>query len=81
MHLPCGVVPARFIKNEKQQQLNSLYGQAAKLILPDRSFSTSAKSKALEILSLQAQFMYNTAVLMFKVRMGLTPEYVCNLLN
>ena len=25
--------------------------------------------------------MYNTAVLMFKVPLGLTPQYVCDLLN
>ena len=63
------------------QKLNSLYRRSANLILPDCSLSTSAKLKAIEILPLQEQFMYNTAVLMFEVHMGLTPQYVCDFLN
>ncbi|WP_419598339.1 reverse transcriptase domain-containing protein [Thiolapillus sp.] len=63
------------------KKLNSLHRRAAKLMLPDRSLSTSAKLKALEILPLREQFVYNTAVLMFKVHMGLAPQYVCDLLN
>ena len=78
MHLPCGVVPVRFIYKKK---LNSLHRRAAKLILPDRSLSTSAKLKALEIIPLREQFVYNTAVLMFKMHMGLALQYVCDLLN
>ena len=53
----------------------------AKLILPDHSLSTRAKRKKLGILPLQEQFMYNTAVLMFKVHMGWAPQCVCDLLN
>ena len=61
--------------------LNSLYRRAVKLILPEQSLSTTAKLRKLDILPLQKQFMYNTAVLMFKVHMGLTPRYVSDLLN
>ena len=80
MHLPCGVVPVRFIYIKKKL-LNSLDRRAAKLILPDRSLSTSAKLKASKILPLREQFVYITAVLMFKVHVGLAPQYVCDLLN
>ena len=55
---------------------NSLYRRAAKLILTEQSLSTTAKLRKLDILPLQKQFMYNTAVLMFKMHMGLTPRYV-----
>ena len=65
-----------------QKKLNSLYRRAAKLILLEQSLSTTAKlKKKLDILPLQKQFMYNTAVLVFKVHMGLTPRYVSDLLN
>ena len=64
-----------------KKKLNSLHRRAAKLILPDRSLSTSAKLKALEILLLREQFVYNTAVLKFKVHIGLAPQHVCDLLN
>ena len=40
-----------------------------------------AKLRKLDIIPLQKQFMYNTAVLMFKVHMGLIPRYVSGLLN
>ena len=72
------VVPVRFILKKKKK---TLYKRAAKLILPDCSLSTSAQLKAPKILPLQEQFMYNTAVLMFKVHMALAPQYVCDLLN
>ena len=49
------------------KKLNSLHRRAAKLILPDHSLSTTAKLKKLDILPLQEQFVYNTAVLMFKI--------------
>ena len=62
-------------------KLNSLHRPAAKLILSDHSLSTTAKLKKLDILPLQEQFVYNTAVLMFKVNMGWAPQYVCDLLN
>ena len=63
------------------KKLNSLHIRAAKLILRDHSLSTTAKLKKLDILPLQEQFVYNTAVLMFKVHMGWAPQYVCDLLN
>ena len=40
-----------------------------------------AKLRKLDILPLQKQFMYNTAMLMFKVHTGLTLRYVSDLLN
>ena len=52
MHLPCGVVPVRFIEKTK-------------LSLQMGSKAMSAKLKVLEILPLREQFVYNTAVLMF----------------
>ena len=48
-----------------KKKLNSLYRRAAKLILPEQSLSTTAKLRKLDILPLQKQFMYNTAVFMF----------------
>ena len=45
------------------KKLNSLHRRASKLILSDHSLSTMAKLKKLDILSLQEQFVYNTAVL------------------
>ena len=50
--------------------LNSLYRRAVKLILPEQSLSTTAKLRKLDILPLQKQFMYDTAMLVFKVHMG-----------
>ena len=64
-----------------KEKLNSLHRRAAKLILPDRSLSATAKLKKLDILPLRGQFVYNTAVLTFKVHMGWAPQYVCDLLN
>ena len=63
------------------KKLNSLHRRAAKLILPDHSLSTTAKLKKSYILLLQEQFLYNTAMLMFKVHMGWAPQYECDLLN
>ena len=66
MHLLCGAMPVRFTL-KKKKKINSLHRRAAKLILPDHSLSTTAKLKKLDILPLQEQFVYNTAVLMFKI--------------
>ena len=63
------------------KKLNSLHRRAAKPILPDHSLSTTAKLKKLDILPLQEQFVYKTAVLIFKVHMGWAPQYVCDILN
>ena len=65
----------------KQKTLNSLHKRAVQLILPDHSLSTTAKVKKLDILALQEQLVYNTAVLMFKVHTGWGSQYLCNLLN
>ena len=78
MHLLCVQSNASEVHFKK---INSLHRQAAKLILPDHTLSTSAKLKELDILPLQEQSVYNTAVLMFKVHMGWAPQYVCDLLN
>ena len=38
------------LKNKIKKKLDSLYGQAVKLILPDRSLSTKRKPEKLEII-------------------------------
>ena len=82
MHLLCGAMPVRFtLKKNYNKKINSLHRRTAKLILPDHPLSTTAKLKKLDILPLQEQFVYNTAVLMFKVHMVWAPHYVCDLLN
>ena len=58
------------------KKFNSFHRRAAKLILPDHSLSITPKLKKLGILPLQEQFVYNTAVLMFKVHMGWAPQSV-----
>ena len=60
---------------------DSAVPMAARIILPDHSLSTTAKLKKLDILPLQEQFVYNTAVLMFKVHMGWAPQHLCDLFN
>jgi hypothetical protein len=60
--------------------MQSLHRRAAKLILPDPLLTTEEKQKQLGILSLDKQFIYNIAVLMFKVRSKLAPSYLCELL-
>jgi len=66
---------------KRNKHLNSLHRGATKLILPEHSLSTAAKLKKSDILPLQKQSVYNTAVLMFKVHMGWAPQYACDLLN
>ena len=70
-----------YLKNKQQNPLNSLHRGATKLILPDHSLTTRAKLKKSDILPLQVQSVYNTAVLMFKVHMGWAPQYVYDLLK
>ena len=55
------------------KKLNSLHRRAGKLILSDEAMTTSEKLKTLNILPLQKQFKYNTAVLMFKIINGKAP--------
>jgi hypothetical protein len=62
------------------QILKSLHRRAAKLILPDPSLSTDEKQRVLNILPIERQFMYNTAVLMFKVRLHKAPPYLNDLI-
>jgi hypothetical protein len=61
--------------------MNSLYRRAAKLILPNPLLSTEEKQKELGILSLDKQFFYNTALLMFKVRSNIAPPYLSEFLT
>ena len=61
--------------NKKNQLLPQTSSKTYYLITP----SMTAKLKKLDILPLQEQFVYNTAVLMFKVHMGWTLRYVCDL--
>ena len=62
------------VKKKKKKKISSLHRRAARLILPDHSLSTTAKPKKLDILPLQEQFVYNTAVLTFKVHTGWAPQ-------
>ena len=63
------------------KKIISFHWRAAIFILPDHSLPTTAKLKKSYILLLQEQFLYNTAMLMFKVHMGWAPQYECDLLN
>ena len=69
---------------KKKKKLNSLK-TSSKPILPDRSLSmtatttTTTATNVIQILPLQEHFINNTAVLMFKVRMGLSPQLLCDL--
>jgi hypothetical protein len=63
------------------QQMRSLHRRAAKLILPDPSLTTDEKQKQLGILPLEKQFIYNTAMLMYKLRDNKAPIYLNNLLT
>lgn len=62
------------------QILKSMHRRAAKLILPDPSLSTDEKQRALNILPIERQFIYNTAVLMLKMRLHKTPPYLNDLI-
>jgi hypothetical protein len=63
------------------QQMRSLHRRAAKLILPDPSLTTDEKQKQLGILPLEKQFIYNTAMLMYKLRDNKAPIYLNNLVT
>ena len=70
---------------KKKKKLNSLK-TSSKPILPVRSLSMTATTTTkttttnlIQILPLQEHFINNTAVLMFKVRMGLSPQLLCDL--
>ena len=49
------------------KKMNSLHPKAGKLILPDPSLSTEQKIRALGILNLPQQLIYNKGVFMHKV--------------
>jgi hypothetical protein len=63
------------------KHLNSLHRRAAKLILSDPSLTTEEKQQELGILPLDKQFLYNTAILMQKVRLNKTPTYLNDLVT
>jgi exonuclease III len=61
--------------------MQSLHRRAAKMILPDPALTTEEKQRQLGILTLDNQFIYNIAILMFKVRQNLAPTYLRGLLE
>jgi hypothetical protein len=61
--------------------MQSLHRRAAKMILPDPALTTEEKQRQLGILTLDNQFIYNIAILMFKVRQNLAPTYLRDLLE
>ena len=58
------------------KKLNSLHRRAAKIIVPNAFLSTDQKLKSAGILPLTQQFDFNTAVLVYKTRLGLAPQYL-----
>jgi len=60
--------------------LQSLHRRAAKIILPDPALTTEEKQRQLGILSLNNQFTYNIAMLVFKARLDIAPQYLKDLL-
>ena len=63
----------------KKKKKKTLHRRTAKLILSYLSIPTDDKLKTLKLLPLAKQIKYNTAVTIFKVRSGETPEYVRSL--
>jgi hypothetical protein len=62
------------------KRLNSLHRRAAKSLVTNPYLSTDEKLCSVNILPLDKQFEFNTAVLVYKARHGLVPSYVNNLL-
>jgi hypothetical protein len=62
------------------KRLNSLHRRAAKFLAPSPFLSTDDKLKSAQVLSLNNQFNFNIAVLVFKVKKGLAPKYMERLL-
>ena len=62
------------------KRLNSLHRRAAKFLAPSPFLSTDDKLKSAQVLSLNNQFNFNIAVLVFKVKNGLAPAYMERLL-
>jgi hypothetical protein len=58
------------------KKLNSLHRRGLKLISGHPTISDNSNTHSSDILSLPNQFRYNIAVFMFKVRQGLTPNYI-----
>jgi hypothetical protein len=61
------------------KRLNSQHRRAVKLILPDKLLTTDDKYKALSMLPLQKQFLYNKSVFMYKTIHKQMPPYLSNL--
>ena len=78
MHLLCGAMPVGFTLKKNSTPSTDEQQNLYYLITPCQP---RQNLKKLDILPLQEQFVYNTAVLMFKIHMGWAPQYVCDLLN
>ena len=63
------------------KKLNSLHRRAAKIIVSNNFLSTTQKLRSVNILSLEHQFEFNTAVLVYKAKHRLVPSYVQKLLT
>ena len=61
------------------KKLNSLHRRAAKIIGKGLQISTDEKQKELNMLSLKKQFVYNKAVMMYKVWHEEVPTYISSL--
>jgi hypothetical protein len=63
------------------KKLKSLHRRAAKIIVSNNFLSTTQKLRSVSILSLEYQFEFNTAVLVYKAKHGLAPSYIQKLLT
>ena len=63
------------------KKLNSLHRRAAKIIVPSPFLSTSEKLLSANILPLKQQFELNIALLVYKTRYELAPQYLARLLS
>ena len=61
------------------KKLNYLHRRAGKLILPDPSLSTEQKMRALGILNLPQQLIYNKGIFIHKVLNNNSPNYLAQL--
>ena len=62
-------------------KINSLHRRAVKLLVDGSNFSVEDKMRIANILPLNLFFKYNIAVLMFKVKHGLAPVYMKELVT
>ena len=62
-------------------KLNSLHQRTAKLLIPDKNFSTDEKHKSLSILPFQGQLDFYKALLTFKENRSMVPSYITSLFS